>query len=479
MERLKHLAPIRLLLAAQLSLAGLLAQSVEIVDRAEFEAGVLKNLEVTSKWGSGLALQNGSQEGEFVSGVLDAGGGAKWSRIRWTEHFTTSQEWKKHSANPVLQASPAGNWDHDWTTGACLVQVSPEEWRLYYSSRGQGIGFATGDLQEPTRWQRFARNPVFRPGQPGRFDQDGVIMPEIVKLSDTHWYMYYVGLGPPATDHPAAGPWLTGLAESRDGGLSWRRVSEDPIIEAGLPNTYDGSGTGTVSVLKTDRGWWMWYTAVTRGAPPLFSLALATSPDGIHWTKHAANPVLTFDPFLPYEAVAVSKPHVLYEDGVFKLWYSASGFLKQNYERSFYRISYAESEDGVHWIRYPANPVLDVGPQGSWDDRMVEYPEVVRSGETLHLWYSGNGFGDVGYAAARPGNALVELFARTGTTPAPDSTWSAWLPIDRKPEGTKLPSQFQRYVQVRAVLSRGNSNVSPILKRIILQALPLSASEAP
>lgn len=65
-------------------------------------------------------------------------------------------------------------------------------------------------------------NPVLTAGEDGCFDCEGVIMPMVVRLSDTELYIYYAGFG------PGLGQWLDnhlGLAISRDNGETWTRWS--------------------------------------------------------------------------------------------------------------------------------------------------------------------------------------------------------------------------------------------------------------
>ena len=52
------------------------------------------------------------------------------------------------------------------------------------------------------------------------------------------------------------------------------------------------------------------------------------------------------------------------------------------------RLGLARSPDARRWTRQPA-PVLDPGPRGSWDERGVADPYVIRSGGWFYLCYLG------------------------------------------------------------------------------------------
>jgi len=43
----------------------------------------------------------------------------------------------------------------------------------------------------------------------------------------------------------------------------------------------------------------------------------------------------------------------------------------------------------VNWTQYPGNPVLDLGPSGSWDEGTAFLQSVIIVDDTLKMWYSG------------------------------------------------------------------------------------------
>jgi predicted GH43/DUF377 family glycosyl hydrolase len=62
----------------------------------------------------------------------------------------------------------------------------------------------------------------------------------------------------------------------------------------------------------------------------------------------------------------------------------------------------------THWTKHP-QPVLDAGPEGSWDELGVLTPCVLFINDTLHMWYAGLGSGSdhfsVGHATSIDGIA--------------------------------------------------------------------------
>jgi len=73
--------------------------------------------------------------------------------------------------------------------------------------------------------------------------------------------------------------------------------------------------------------------------------------DGI-WRKHTGNPVLSSSE--PWEARAICEPTVLYEDGVYKMWYMGCATSTGTNAA----LGYATSANGLDWTKSPDNPIL-------------------------------------------------------------------------------------------------------------------------
>ena len=103
--------------------------------------------------------------------------------------------------------------------------------------------------------------------------------------------------------------------------------------------------------------------------------ALATSEDGVHWRKQGI--VLRA---APGSYIAANGSAVSYGGQVW-YWY-------QTGTKDRVRISLARSSDARTWRAEPA-PVLDVGPVGSWDERAVADPYVIRIEPFFYMYYLG------------------------------------------------------------------------------------------
>ena len=385
-------------------------------------------------------------EGEFVSEVIPTPGKP---RISWTPQWITPQRYRKHPANPVYGPAQSGEWDN-WTNGVGILRTADgRHYHMYYADQKNGIGFAVASISQPTVWQEHPNSPVLRPKGAPHWEGDRLNQPRMAKVTDTHWRMYYTGWGDDI--------WRMGLAESFDGGLTWRRHSDEPVLPLGDKGSPDSGAACVPMVLRHNGTWHMWYTATVTRAQGIH-ICYAVSRDGVRWEKHAGNPVLPTIRDSKFETFVVSRPCVVIEDGVFKMWYSMRG--------TAYRIGYAESVDGIRWERSPISPILDVSP-GGWDSQMVEYPEIDVVDGVYRMWYCGNGFGTVGYTEGIAETSL-RLQTRSGPSRAPDGKWSEWSTPYVSAGGEASRSSPNTYVQIRVLFRSSNPRLSPSLRSIEL-----------
>jgi predicted GH43/DUF377 family glycosyl hydrolase len=163
-----------------------------------------------------------------------------------------------------------------------------------------------------------------------------------------------------------------GLATSEDG-TSWMKYSDNPILTSG-PEAWDSSGEHAPFVMKNGDSYKMWYEGSDGNVR---QLGYATSPDGINWTKFEGNPVLQAGPE-GYDQDVAGHGSVLYEDGLYKLWYHAIG------DQGII-IAYATSPDGIDWTK--EGPVL-LQEAGVWDENGLWGPSVLKVEDAYWMWYS-------------------------------------------------------------------------------------------
>ncbi|MDE3167763.1 MAG: hypothetical protein KGN36_18325 [Acidobacteriota bacterium] len=142
------------------------------------------------------------------------------------------------------------------------------------------------------------------------------------------------------------------------------RFSQEPepvLTRGGFHDALNPSVAGKVNLYSVFDG--QWHTA------------LATTADFVHWRQegivlHAA----------PGEYIAANGSALL-DGGQYWYWYETGA-------KDRLRISLARSPDARSWQRESA-PVLDTGPTGSWDERAVADPYVIRAGGSFYMYYLG------------------------------------------------------------------------------------------
>jgi hypothetical protein len=101
-----------------------------------------------------------------------------------------------------------------------------------------------------------------------------------------------------------------------------------------------------------------------------------------------------------FEGEANGTPFVLKEDGRYRMWYSYRSIAGYRTDRDrSYRIGYAESDDGIRWTRLDRLAGIGCSESG-WDSAMVAYPCIYEHRGSKYMLYAGNGFGETGFGYA-------------------------------------------------------------------------------
>jgi predicted GH43/DUF377 family glycosyl hydrolase len=271
--------------------------------------------------------------------------------------------------------------------------VLQDRLRIYFASRPEnGISLPTFvdlDRQDPRKIIALHPKPILTLGRPGTFDADGV-MPAAVIRDGGAILMYYSGwsrLGGRAPYNNA-----TGLAVSRDEGVTFERVFEGPILDRTPMEPWSATSP---AVVHTKNEWAMWYSSgtdwieVEGKLEHVYVLKGARSQDGRLWIRDNAQILPTLQP-----SESQTRPTVAHIDGCWHMWFRTTG--------ETYRIGHAWSDDLQSWQRDDGHVGISRSDEG-WDSQMICYPEVVTvEGKTL-MFYNGNAFGKCGF-----GYALLE-----------------------------------------------------------------------
>lgn len=267
--------------------------------------------------------------------------------------------------------------------------------RLYGSFRDAQnigrIGFADVDPSQDFRLAGVSQQPALDIGVPGTFDDNGTMPTSCVRVGDKI-YMYYTGwqLG---TQVPYF--LFTGLAISEDGGETFTRHSEVPILERSDAERFTRAAAFVMH--PPDNTLKMWYVGgrdwVYKDGKPLphYQMRYIASDDGIQWGKEGKICLS----YANDDEHGFGRPSVLFEDGIYKMWYSVRTFSKG------YRLGYAESGDGITWTRLDeAVEALNTPDPDGADSDMIAFSALVPTPSATYLFYNGNNYGEQGICAA-------------------------------------------------------------------------------
>ena len=270
--------------------------------------------------------------------------------------------------------------------------------RVFFATRPKAgttlIGFADLDINNLTTIVRLSSVPVLELGRPGTFDEHGTMPSSIVAYGDKI-FLYYTGwqrtTGVPYNNY-------TGCALSFDGGDTFKKISEAPILDRNHSELFSATSP---TVLNEQGLWKMWYCSgvnwlkIQDKWEHVYDIKYAESIDGIKWKQHLSIAVAQSTP-----EEAITKPTVIKINNSYHMWFCYRGSRNFRYGDESYRIGYALSKNGIDWHRLNENAGLTLSESG-WDAEMLAYPEVVDIMGTKYMFYNGNGFGESGFGYAK------------------------------------------------------------------------------
>jgi large repetitive protein len=276
-------------------------------------------------------------------------------------------------------------------------------------------------------------SPVLAPG-PEAWDQTHLLCPSVIKESNGTYKMWYSGYNGVVWDG-------IGYATSTDG-ITWTKYASNPVLGLG-PGSWDNTHVYCSSVMKDSDGTYkMWYNGQDSTNA---RIGYAASPDGITWTKYDSdsNPVLDLGPG-SWDITHVYTPWVIKDDSDpdptkrYKMWYS--GYNGAVWDG----IGYATSPDGINWTKYnsDSNPVLGLGPGGSWDVYAIYGITVIKDTDNVYkMWYSGHdGYNlRIGYASSTDGTNWTKFTSNPVINPGPgswDNTHVSYLGVLKDSDGS-------------------------------------------
>ena len=171
------------------------------------------------------------------------------------------------------------------------------------------------------------------------------------------------------------------------------KFSKGPIIDRGI---HDPSFVASNDVIFDKGIYKMWYLSCEKW------VEISSGFRHYYNIKYAEstdginwirNGITAID-FMDENEYAISVPRVLIFNKNYHMWFSS----RASYGFEKYIINHAVSKDGINWIR-DEKPTLTPSNQG-WDSEMVCYPYVFRHNQKVYMLYNGNNYGETGIGLA-------------------------------------------------------------------------------
>lgn len=302
-------------------------------------------------------------------------------------------KWKKLGL--VWNASGIEAWAKTHGMGPTPFRLNADVIRVFITcldDQGRGRpGYVDVDAKDPTCVLCVSTGAVLDIGDPGTFDDNGLMAISIVKIEPKTLFMYYAGFE--ICTHIRYRI-FSGLAVSEDGGMTFRRYSRTPILDRTNDELFFRGGP---FVMFDEGVFKLWYVAGSEWTTlndkpmPVYELRYQESKDGIHWADTGQlSMAITGE-----DEHGFGRPWIVKRgQNDYQLFYSIR-------RRSFaaYRLGYAESTDGINWIRKDCEMGLDVSPN-EFDSNAIMYSAVISVGIKTYCFYNGNNFGDQGFGVA-------------------------------------------------------------------------------
>ena len=232
-----------------------------------------------------------------------------------------------------------------------------------------------------------ANNPVLQ-GDPGEWDEGELERPIVIKDGSTY-KMWYSGKN-------VANTWQIGYATS-DNGTNWTKHASNPLFQPGVNGKWDDHHVEADWVIMEDSTTYkMWYTGTDNSNVEVNNqIGYATSLDGTTWNRpDPNNPVLPKGEANDWDEDGVQAASVIIDNDApagekYKMWYVGKSNCGTGPCDT--AIGYATSSDGITWAKY-SDPVINLGPDGSWDGDYICTVRVIKEGSIYRMWYTGEEF---------------------------------------------------------------------------------------
>lgn len=220
----------------------------------------------------------------------------------------------------VIRPDREAWWQRSHAMPPTPEHVEGSFWRIYWASRNDDnqshIGWSLVDLERPDQVIETSPEPVLKPGNLGCFDDNGVL-PSCVIANGDETLLYYIGFKPGGTTRMDL---YGGLARKGSDQSVFTRVSEAPILERCKANPYINTAPW---VVRDGERWRMYYVAGVgwqHADLPRYHIQIGHSDNGYDWVREG-QVAIDFEP----GENALARPYVYHDGTQWVMWFASKG----------------------------------------------------------------------------------------------------------------------------------------------------------
>ncbi len=291
--------------------------------------------------------------------------------------------------------NPTGQneWDkHGFLTPTPFL-LNDDVIRIYGGMRddegASRIGYIDVSAHDPSEIITISKQPCLDVGQAGMFDDNGVILGDVVRDGD-QIRMYYVGFQIPKKVKFMA---FSGVAISNDNGKNFERFSQTPIMDRAKNALFIRA---IHSVIKEDDIWKVWYSVgngwehIDGNDYPQYDIRYTQSDNGLSFSDSCGTHCIGVNE----NEYRIGRPRVYKTSDGYMMNYTSDTRGKE------YKAGQAYSKDGMNWTRKDEDLKIEKSEAG-WDSEMLCYPVMLETPLHKYMFYSGNNMGMTGVGYAR------------------------------------------------------------------------------
>lgn len=302
-------------------------------------------------------------------------------------------EWNKKGF--IYKPEKEANWWFDHAMAPAAIMYDNSTIRVYLGCWDENkisrIGYIDLDAQKPKIVKNISKKPILNIGRDGCFDDNGVFPGHVYKLDNTV-YLYYTGFQK-LDKIPFSN--FSGLAISKDGGNTFERISEAPVMDRADEGLFTRAG---VSVIFEDNKFKACYSVgsgwfnLAGKDRPIYEVNYTESVNGIDFPKQGQTAVKCD---LKVEH-GLGRPQITKINDTYYVFYT-----RRTLDFDKYHMGVSKSKDLKTWERIDdwLSPIKH-GEEGEFDSKMVYFPCFLNVESRKYLFYVGNGYGKEGFGYA-------------------------------------------------------------------------------